>query len=114
MVEHVFRAQVWEHSPADPGSWHFVTVPAVLSEDLALEAGPRAGFGSIRVEATIGSTTWRTSVFPDSASGSFVLPVKKQVRRAEALVAGSACRVALAVIERGSTDPRREDRSRPR
>ena len=114
MIQHVFRALVWEHSPGDPGSWHFVTVPAELSEDLVLEAGPRSGLGSIRVEASIGSTTWQTSVFPDAASGGFVLPLKKQVRRAEELLAGSSCDVTLEVIERGSTDPRREDRSRLR
>lgn len=97
MVQHVFRARVWEHSPGDPGSWHFLTLPAELSEDIALEAGPRKGFGSIRVEVSIGSTTWRTSVFPDAATGSFVLPVKKQVRQSESLRAGASCGVTLEV-----------------
>ena len=97
MVQHVFRARVWEHSPGDPGSWHFLTLPAELSEDIALEAGPGKGFGSIRVEVSIGSTTWRTSVFPDAAKGSFVLPVKKQVRQSECLRAGDICGVTLEV-----------------
>lgn len=97
MVQHVFRARVWEHSPGDPGSWHFLTLPAELSEDVALEAGPRKGFGSIRVDVSIGSTTWRTSVFPDAATGSFVLPVKKQVRQSEGLRAGAICGVTLEV-----------------
>jgi hypothetical protein len=97
MVQHVFRARVWEHSPGDPGSWHFLTLPAELSEDIALEAGPREGFGSIRVEVSIGSTTWRTSVFPDAAKGSYVLPVKKQVRQSEGLRAGVVCGVTLEV-----------------
>jgi len=97
MVQHVFRARIWEHSPGDPGSWHFLTVPARLSEDLALEAGPRTGFGSIRVQVSIGSTTWHTSVFPDAATGSYVLPVKKQVRRSEDLSAGATCEVMLEV-----------------
>ncbi len=98
MVQHVFRAKIWEHSPSDPGSWHFLTLPAELSEDIALEAGPRGGFGSIRVEASLGSTTWRTSLFPDAAAGSFVLPVKKQVRQAEGLEAGATCEVTLEVV----------------
>ena len=97
MVEHVFRAKIWEHSSGDPGSWHFLTLPAELSEDLALEAGPRQGFGSIRVEVRIGSTTWRTSLFPDTAAGSFVLPVKKKVRQSEGLCAGATCEVTLEV-----------------
>ena len=97
MVQHTFRATLWEHSPEDPGSWHFLTLPVELAEDLTLEAGPREGFGSIRVEARIGSTTWRTSLFPEAAAGSFVLPVKKPVRLAEGLSAGSTCEVALEV-----------------
>lgn len=95
MVQHSFRAKLWEHSPGDTGSWHFLTLPVELSEDITLEAGPREGFGSIRVEACIGSTTWRTSLFPDTATGSYVLPVKKQVRLAEDLHAGSTCEVTL-------------------
>lgn len=98
MVQHVFRAELWEHSPDDPGSWHFVTLPVELSEDIAMEAGPRGGFGSVRVDARIGSTAWRTSLFPDNAAGSFVLPVKKQVRRAEGLSAGATCEVVLEVM----------------
>jgi Domain of unknown function (DUF1905) len=98
MIQHVFRAKIWEHSPDDPGSWHFLTLPAELSEDIALEAGPREGFGSIRVEVCIGSTTWRTSLFPDAAAGCFVLPVKKQVRQSEGLRAGATCEVKLDLV----------------
>ncbi len=98
MVQHAFRARVWEHSPGDPGSWHFLTVPAELTEDLTLEAGPRTGFGSVRVEVSVGRTTWRTSVFPDSAAGTFVLPLRKQVRQAEHLGAGDTCEVTLEVL----------------
>ena len=38
-------------------------------------------------------------LFPDSAAGSYVLPMKKQVRRAEGLVAGDTCEVTLEVVE---------------
>ncbi len=97
MVRHVFCAELWEHSAGEPGSWHFLTLPAELSEDLVPEAGPREGFGSVRVEARIGSTTWRTSLFPDAARESFLLPVKKPVRLAEGLGAGATCEVTLEV-----------------
>jgi hypothetical protein len=97
MATHVFRARLWEHSPGDPGSWHFVTLPAELSEDIAVEAGPRKGFGSIRVEVRTGSTAWSTSLFPDAGSSAFVLPVKKSVREAEGLRAGVLCEFTLEV-----------------
>jgi hypothetical protein len=70
---------VWESSPAE-SAWVFLTVPGEETEDIRLHSGPPRGFGSVRVEATIGSTTWRTSVFPDKRG--FALPVKKAVRRA--------------------------------
>ncbi|KRF35439.1 DUF1905 domain-containing protein [Nocardioides sp. Soil805] len=96
MAEHTFEATVWEHSPDGPGSWHFLTVPGDVSDDIAAEAGPPRGFGSVRVVVTIGSTTWRTSLFPDSKAGSYVLPLKKAVRVAEGLPAGASCRVRLS------------------
>lgn len=69
-----------------------------VADDLSADAGPRRGFGSIRVEARIGDTTWHTSLFPDSKSGSLLLPVKKQVRLAEDIEPGSTCEVALRLI----------------
>ena len=96
MEEFDFTAELWEHS--GPGSWHFVTVPAETSEDLRSVSGPPGGFGSVRVEVSVGDTTWLTSVFPDKASGCFVLPVKRQVRTAEGLDAGEEVAVSLRVV----------------
>jgi len=84
------------------GSWHFVRLPDAAAEevrDLADEAwhGPRRGFGSVKVRATIGVTSWGTSVFPEKESGSFLLPVKKAVRAAEGIVADDLVPVELEV-----------------
>ncbi|WP_295661511.1 DUF1905 domain-containing protein [uncultured Nocardioides sp.] len=97
MARHSFRTVLWEHSPGEPGSWHFVTVPAEAAADIVLEAGPRRGFGSVRVEARIGSTAWHTSLFPESV-GTMVLPVKRAVRLAEGLEAGASCEVTVRVV----------------
>ena len=83
----------------DNGSWFFVRVPREAADDVRdLTTGPPTGFGSVKVEATIGTTTWRTSVFPETASGTFVLPVKKAVRTAENLEDGDAVEVSLQVL----------------
>jgi len=91
-----FTADLWEHD--GPGAWHFLTLPPEVSEDVRAVSGPPAGFGSVRVEVTVGATTWLTSVFPDKGSGCFVLPVKRAVRYAEGLDAGRRVRGRLAVI----------------
>jgi len=98
VTAHVFSAEIWEHSPGDPGSWHFATLPPGVAEEVRFEAGPPAGFGSVRVEVTVGETTWRTSLFPDAGTGSFVLPVKKSVRAANGLQSGDVCEVRLSVL----------------
>jgi hypothetical protein len=94
---YVFDAGVWEHSGM--GGWHFVDLPEDDADDVEEFFGATAaGFGSIRVEVTIGSSTWRTSIFPDSKRRTYVLPVKKPVRKVEGLVDGSRVTVHLRVL----------------
>ena len=89
-----FTAALWEHD--GPGGWHFITLPTAAADEIRETCEPR-GFGSVRVHATIGSSSWDTSVFPDTKSGSFVLPVKKPVRRSEGIEDGDQVEVALAI-----------------
>ena len=93
-----FSAELWAHRD-DPGGWHFVTLPLDAADEVRDEAGPRAGFGSIRVSVTLGTTTWKTSLFPEGEGGSMVLPVKKEVRRAEGLVAGDLCTLSVEPVD---------------
>lgn len=93
-----FEAEVWVWQARPTEHWTLLSLPAEASEEIreAASAFPR-GFRSVRVTATIGSTTWRTSIFPGSAA--YVLPVKRAVRRAEGFEAGDtvAVRVELDV-----------------
>ena len=75
MEDHTFTSVLWRWEAQD--AWRFVTVPA---------------------EVTVGATTWRTSVFPATSRGAFVLPVKKAVRHAEDLDDGDDVTVTLRVL----------------
>lgn len=91
-------APIWLWSEGK-GSWHFLTVPAEEAVEirlLATAAGPRRGFGSVRVEATINGVAWRTSIFPQK-SGGYILPVKAEVRRRAGIVAGDEVTVSLEI-----------------
>ena len=95
---HEFSAEVWRHE--GEVAWWFLSVPVEVADDLReLTEGTRRGFGSIRVQVRIGATRWRTSVFPDSRQGTYLLPVKKDVRRAERLDEGTRVTVALEVVD---------------
>jgi len=81
------------------GSSHFMSVPEELSNEIRAHSMlVRRGFGSVRVEATIGEVTWRTSVFPSKSSGGYFLPVKIDVCRKEVLVAGDTVTVELELL----------------
>ena len=79
------------------GSWHFLTLPSEVSAGLKALRGSPKGFGSMRIEATVGQTSWRTSVFPTKA-GDFLLPVKADVRKKEGLAVGDRVAVAVEVL----------------
>jgi Domain of unknown function (DUF1905) len=92
-----FDAEIWVAPGA--GAWHFVSLPPDAADQIEAQAPSAAtGFGSVRVTAEIGSTSWQTSIFPDSKRATYVLPVKKAVRSAQGLTDGDTVRVTLTLI----------------
>jgi hypothetical protein len=81
--EYRFTATLWRWPK---GNWFFVTLPFDVADEIDDHASSaRVGFGSVRVDVTLGDSTWQTSVFPSKPAESYVLPVKAPVRRAEGI-----------------------------
>ena len=96
-----FDAELWIWDARRGESWTFVSLPVDASAEIrARTAGLRRGFGSLRVRATLGRSTWTTSVFPDSARDAYVLPVKRAIRSAEHIDAGDVVRVTVELLDR--------------
>jgi Domain of unknown function (DUF1905) len=94
---------IWTTDKA-PASWHFLTLTGEVAEAIhalalmrRLEYGAKRGWGSIKVTATIGETSWQTSIFPAKESGGWMLPLKAAVRKAEGLNAGDAVTVSVTL-----------------
>lgn len=89
-------------TPAAPAAWHFITIDGAAGEALSATAlmrrleGAAKGFGSLKVNARIGDTVFKTSLFPSKELG-WLLPVKASVRKAEGLSEGDAVEVVLEV-----------------
>jgi hypothetical protein len=95
-----FEGELWAWDARRDDSWTFVSLPVDASDEIReLMTTPRRGFGSIRVRVTIGGSTWTTSIFPDSARGTYVLPLKRSVRRAEDIDVGDVAAVTIEVID---------------
>lgn len=82
----------------EEGRVHFMTLPQEESEQIRAHSflNPR-GFGSVRVECTIGEVTWRTSVFKQK-SGTYFLPIKIDVCRRAGIAEGDEVTVSLSLV----------------
>jgi hypothetical protein len=86
------------YSVPSMNAWVFVSLPLDVSDEIRERTSvPRPGFGSVSVTASIGSTTWTTSIFPEAGGGPYVLPVKKSVRSAERIDVGDTATITVEV-----------------
>jgi hypothetical protein len=94
--EHTFSGDLWRYTGKD--GWHFVTVPAEVTDAIrARWSREQRAFGSIPVRATLGATSWTTSLFYDRRSEAYLLPVKASVRRAEAVGDSDSVEVSVSL-----------------
>ncbi|MCA9358182.1 DUF1905 domain-containing protein [Candidatus Kaiserbacteria bacterium] len=99
MTSKIYTLQVrlWMY-PGEFANWYFVTVPKKMSTEIKEGFGKYArGFGSLPVAVTVGKTAWETSIFPDTRSGTYLLPIKAKVRKEEALFADDVIAVSFKV-----------------
>jgi hypothetical protein len=93
-----FAAPLW--LSGGNATWVMLTVPFDQADAIDdVSQAVRHGFGSVRIEARIGTTTWRTSLFPDSRRKSFVMGVKRAVREAEHLDVGDTVTIEVTLLE---------------
>ncbi|WP_416908213.1 MAG: DUF1905 domain-containing protein [Polymorphobacter sp.] len=93
----LWRGKAKDGTPSS-NAWHFLTIEGDAAEAIRAAApGRAAAWGSVPVAATIGNTSWQTSVFPSKEAGGYLLPIKASVRKAERLSEGDIIRVTLIV-----------------
>lgn len=80
------------------GGWHFVSLPPDLSRRIrAAFGGLNQGWGSLPAFAELGGSRWKTSLFPDSKLGCYLLPVKVDARRKEGVGEGDVVTLVLEI-----------------
>ncbi len=102
-IEFEFEATVWVHASDNQGnskggSWHFVTLPVELSLEIRSQlAWQEEGWGRLKATAQIGSTSWKTAIWYDTQHGSYLLPIKSDVRKKENIAVGDLINIKLWV-----------------
>ena len=97
-----------------PAPYYFVPVPEEDGEALrAVALSASYGWGMLPIRACIGTTEWKTSLWPKD--GGYLLPLKDAVRKPKGLDAGDTVEVQLTFEPppRGQKQTR-EQTARPR
>ncbi len=82
------KSKVWVY-PGMAG-WRFLSVPTKQSNLIKkLFGGMAGGWGSLPVKVAIGKTNWKTSIFPDKKTATYLLPLKAEVRKKESIKDGN-------------------------
>lgn len=91
-----FSGKIWYWR--GPSPFFFVTIPADESAEIkAISNFVTYGWGVIPVQVRIGSTEFKTSLFPKD--GLYLVPIKASIRKAETLDEGDDVTVQLEVGE---------------
>lgn len=93
-----FDAELWQWDARTDSSWIFVSLPEDAADEIDDRfGGSAAGFGSLPVRVAIGGSVWTTSIFPSKQESTYVLPIKKAVRRAEEIELGDTATIELEI-----------------
>ncbi len=91
------RSEVWLY-PGMAG-WHFLSIPKKQSADISKRfSSLKKGWGSLKVTAATGKTEWKTSIFPDRKSGTYLLPLKAKTRKLEDIRAGDSVVFSITIL----------------
>lgn len=69
----------------EAATWWLAFLPRDAADEVRFAVGamPKNRIGSWKVEARLGESVWRTSIFPNKDTQSYLLPVKGAIRKAE-------------------------------
>lgn len=95
-----FTSKCWLWQ-AEKAAWHFVTLPKDKSEEISFFndnlTEKKRGWGAVKVRATVGCTSWNTSIFPSKQYSAYILPIKAEVRKKEGILENTDVKVALQI-----------------
>jgi hypothetical protein len=91
------KGKVWRYE--GQGAWHFVYVPKDLSQRIkdAARNKKKVGFHFVKVKATVGKTSWNTTLFP-TKDGPYLIAIKADVRHKESIDEGDILKISCHLI----------------
>jgi hypothetical protein len=79
-----------------PAPFYFATTPDAVTREIETSAGHLSyGWGCIPIDITVGNTTLYTALI--SREGTYYVPLKQALRKAEAIELGDRLQIELSV-----------------
>ncbi len=92
-IEYNFSNKLWKDKA---GSWHFVSLSAKQSNEVRTNLQwQEEGWGRMKAVAKIKEHSWNTSIWFDSKSNVYVLPIKSEIRTKFKLKEGDLLEISL-------------------
>lgn len=92
----IFKTKLWKFSGS--GGWHFLTLPKSAAAKIRkTHKGAEEGWGRLKVSAAIGTTKWRSAIWFDTKEGTYLLPVRSDIRKKQSLKIGSTVSCLIEV-----------------
>lgn len=84
-IKYEFTAKVWNYSStAGIGGWYIASLPKEMSKEIRENLKfLEEGWGRLKMTAKIGNTQWETAIWFDIKLGTYLLPLKAEIRKKE-------------------------------
>lgn len=83
--------------PSEIMPWHFIYVDGAEKEYIEKHAR-KSRNGLIKIEASIGKTSWQTSLLPFKKDNTYLIALKKEVRAKEGIMVGDTVKISFKLI----------------
>lgn len=90
--KYIIHAKVWKWE--GDMAWYFINLDTALSEKIRESRGK----GMIKIQVQIGNSSWNTSLLYHTEARTYLIAVKKLIRRKEQLIEGSEVKVNFTLI----------------
>ena len=73
-IKYEFSTKMWQHD--SPGGWHFTALPKAISKEIRNTLNGRKKVGRMKAIAQIKQCQWKTAIWFDSKTDTYILPIK--------------------------------------
>ncbi len=93
-IKYQITARPWIYS--GKGAWIFVTLPVKISKEIRRHfKAEEECWGRLKTTAQIGNSEWSAAICFDSKSGTYLLPLKAEIRKNKSIELNEAVTVAI-------------------